>query len=86
MMLISHLSFHIAHCRVAALSAGAEIAEQFLGNGGIAVQPIVKVTRLCQLLVCKEGYLAAEFLCHHKIVRHDDDGCLEQRTHVVDKR
>ena len=34
----------------------------------------------------EEGYLAAEFLCHHEVVRHDDDGRLEQCTHVVDKR
>ena len=45
---------------------------------------MVKGVGLAELLVVQEADVASQLLGYHQVVSDDDDGCLEQGTHVVD--
>ena len=64
----------------------AEVAEQVSGNFRVGIEPVVEAPGFGQRLVVQKAKIAVQFLGHHEVVGHDDDGGLEQHPHVVDQR
>ena len=60
--------------------------ETLLGDVAVGIHPVIEGLRLSQALAMDKADVAPQFLGYHQVMRHDDDGRLEQRTHVVDKR